>query len=280
MKTLFVWLLVIFVFWGMASAQEQPSFGWFDRYRASIEGRKFLGENPYHRVFNWDATMSQDIRLIRWNREDLWAGASFQPVIAVSYDRKIRVSGQMYLIWFQWNHRIPQRWRASLFLTHLSSHVTQDITDPFYRDIPPLPAGLLEDANVIGVRCAYYGKWNWYGDALPFVAETAYQPYDVVLPNVWDGERYRRPFYLRAKGALWQISDIDISCIAEAEIGHKSSPITKVELSLGLRKPTQETPRIQFFLMHIGSATEIATSPTFGFFPANYSAGMRFIFEH
>lgn len=257
-------------------AQDSSGFGFLEHGKFLGEMRKYSGDNPYAKAFTWDGSLGQSYKLFRYNREALWIGAQFQAVVAQSYDRKIRVSGQVYVLEGFYRHTFSSEWMGSWGLSHISTHVTQDILNPFYMDLPPLPDGLLGDANLLWIGVTRSGTW---ANDLPVRVEFILQPIDVMLPQVWDNKRYARPYYLVTDLACVHAGAWQGSLATACEFGGGRQSIGKLEARWELLVPSQKEGRFQVILQRFFYGDDIGSSPRFGFFPAEYALGFRFVFD-
>jgi len=181
--------------------ESHGEFRWMDKGTFVLEGRKYLGENSYEKAFDWDGKMSFGFRAFAYESESFWAYFMFQPVVARSYDRKIRVSGQVYHLAGNIRHEFSEKFSASFSLIHLSTHITQDIEHPFYGDLPKLPPGLLNDANVLSF--GFLGEsspnariaWRWAVEL---------QPVDLALTEGLKNRHYIRPIYFLFERTTWE----------------------------------------------------------------------------
>ncbi len=267
---------VVFAFVSFAQKQD-PKLKFFDSQRGSIEMRKYYGENPFEKGFSWDAYLSEGIQMARYGPHELWGMGRFQTVVAHSYDKKIRVSGEVYMIDGTYRYILNSEWTGSFSLSHSSTHITQDILNPFYADIPELPEGLLSDVNVLSLAISRNSVW---GDSLPIKIEVAYQPLDVMIPDVGENSRYVRPYYFKIESALWRLSPSwQMSLMTETEFGGGRKSIGKIEARLEMMTPKQKEGRFQLFFQRFFYESDIGSNPRFGFFPAEFALGWRCVFN-
>lgn len=250
-------------------------FRWADNGVFRMEGKKYLGENMYEKAFDWDAQMSFGFRALSYNRTSFLTYFMFQPVVAHSYDRRIRVSGQVYHLAGSLRYEFTPRFSTSLSLIHLSTHITQDIEHPFYGDLPKLPPGLLDDANVLCFGFAgtspvgAYAPWRWVFEL---------QPIDIALLDVSDNKHYPRPIYFLLEGTLWENGMFRGIASAEGELGDKKQSVAKLEARFEFLNEQREG-RMQIFVDKFFSPHDVSSSPRLGFFPAEFAVGLRFVFE-
>ncbi|MDI6821084.1 MAG: hypothetical protein QMD65_02810 [Patescibacteria group bacterium] len=270
-------VLVLFYFLGTALVFPQESLIFFENAQSKGEMRKYYGKNSYQKGFNWDAYIAQKFQIIKYKKHEFWGGVVFQPVIARSYDRKIRVSGQIYLINLFYFLKINENLDCSFSISHISTHITQDITNPFYGDLPPLPKKLLSDANVVSLNIEH--KTNWINN-LPIKFSLGFQPFDIIVPEFWNGKWYDRPCYFLIEPTLWRFYPWQLTCRVENELSLNGKSITKLEARLELMRNKQKNGRFQIFAQHFFYSDEIGSSPRFGFFPVEFALGWRIVFEY
>lgn len=276
MKTFIVCLVLLLLPLSVFSQGEKSDgFGWVDHGMFVLEGRKYLGENTYEKAFDWDGQMAFGFRAVSYNHESFWVYFMFQPVVARSYDKKIRVSGQVYHMAGYIKHHFNQNLVASLSLIHLSTHITQDIEHPFYMDLPRLPPGLLDDANILGFGFSGTSQpdapiaWRW-------VAE--FQPVDLALTQGFSNRHYARPIYFLLEGTTWENGDLRNIVSIESELGDKKESVAKLEARLEFLNIHRE-PRMQILVNKFFAPHDVSSSPRLGFFPAEFALGIRFNFR-
>lgn len=270
-------IYAIILFISATTAQEQdPELNFFGSGRGSVEMRKYYGENPFEKGFSWDAYLAENARFVKYESHELWGSGRFQSVIAESYDKKIRVSGEVYIIEGSYRYTIDTEWTGSLSLSHISTHVTQDLLNPFYADIPELPEGLLNDLNVLSFGISRSSTW---GDSLPVTIGIAYQPLDVMIPDIGENSRYARPYYFEMKSAVWRAFPWQVSVLMQSEFGAGRRSIGKFEAEFEILTRAQTEPRFQVFFQRFFYGSDIGSSPRFGFFPAEFALGWRYVFS-
>lgn len=259
-----------------AFAQEDlPPFRWVDHGTFILQGRKYFGENAYEKAFDWDGQMSFGFRALSYNRESFHTYFMFQPVVARSYDRRIRVSGQVYHLVGSLRHTFSRELQASVSLIHLSTHITQDIEHPFYGDLPKLPEGLLDDANVVSIG---FSGQSLYRSPLIYRWSLELQPIDVMLPNITENTHYARPVYLFLQGRVWDDGSHSGVITLESEMGDKKQSVAKLEAAFVFLNDARET-RFYIFVDKFFAPFDVSSSPRLGFFPAEFALGLRFMFE-
>ncbi|MDI6734206.1 MAG: hypothetical protein QMD50_01790 [Patescibacteria group bacterium] len=271
-------LLILFCFVGINPIfAQQKSLIFFESAESKGEMRKYYGKNSYQKGFNWDAYIAQEFQIIKYKKHEFWGGVVFQPVIAKSYDRKIRVSGQVYLINLIYHLKLKENLNCSFVISHISTHITQDITNPFYMDLPPLPKKLLGDANVVGVGIKHETSWI---NNLPINFSFGFQPFDIIVPEFWNGKWYDRPLYFSIEPTLWHSCSWRLTCRAESELSFKGRSVAKLETRLELMRDKQKNGRFQIFAQRFFYTDEIGSNPRFGFFPTEFALGWRVVFEY
>lgn len=261
--------------WKWTKELPPGGFRWMDQGTFLMEGRKYFGENAYEKAFDWDGRMAFGFRAVAYDRTSFWPYFMFQPVVARSYDRRIRVSGQVYHLAGSIRYEMSRELTASLSLVHLSTHITQDIEHPFYADLPQLPPGLLDDANVISIGVSGRNPpeaWTAFRWALEL------QPIDVMLPNVFDNRHYVRPVYFFVESVTWKDSGLQLTASAEGELGDKKQSVAKLETRLGFLNAHGEE-RLQIFVDKFFAPYDVSSSPRLGFFPVEFALGLRFEFK-
>jgi len=278
-RTFFVILLLLLLFPLVAPGTtfaQRGKFYWVDRGTFVLEGRKYLGENAYEKAFDWDGQMSFGFRAIGYDKESFWAYFMFQPVVARSYDKKIRVSGQVYHLAGHLRHEFSETFSASLSLIHLSTHITQDIEHPFYMDLPRLPPGLLSDANVVSLGLSGINSikaplsWRW---------SLGFQPVDLALTEGFTNRHYVLPVYFLFEGIAWDHGWIRGVFSAEGELGDKKESVAKLEARFELVDVLLGEPRMQILVNKFFAPYDVSSSPRLGFFPAEIALGIRFYFR-
>ncbi len=278
MKKIVFLLLLVFLLpissWGTTYVT-LGKFHWVDRGSFRLEGRKYLGENEYEKAFVWDGQMAFGFRAIGYDRVSFLTYFMFQPVVARSYDKKIRVSGQVYHLAGSIEYAITENVRPSVSLIHLSTHITQDIEHPFYMDLPRLPPGLLSDANVVAFGIS--GK-SGLGAPIPWKWSVAFQPINLALTEGLKNSHYERPLYFLLEATTWESSDFRNVVSAEGELGDKKQSAAKLETRVEFLNWIGESP-MQIFVNKFFAPHDVSSSPRLGFFPAEFALGIRFVFE-
>lgn len=270
---IFSLLLPLFVF---SQNVRSDGFHWVDRGICILEGRKYLGENAYEKAFDWDGKMSFNFRALAYKSESFRVYFMFQPVVARSYDRKIRVSGQVYHLAGSLQHEFSENLNTSFSLIHLSTHITQDIEHPFYGDLPKLPPGLLNDANVLSFGFSGTSSpethiaWRW---------SVEIQPVDLALTEGFKNRHYIRPVYFLYERTTWANHILRNVISVEGELGDKKESIAKLETRFEFLNSSKE-PRVQILINKFFAPYDISSSPRLGFFPAELALGIRFYFRY
>ncbi len=268
-------ILVLITSTSYALGQKSPAnrlSGPFPEARFDGSFQKYLSHDVFSPFFSWRGIMGIDIATYREGNHTIYFKSEFQTVGARKTDSKINVSGTSYILEGRYRYQLSENTFISTGITHLSSHLTQDL-EKIIRDqrnegafIPQIDAS---DLNVIFVEG--YKKFS----ALPLEPEIRLRVQPVGFRFRGGGYNYERPVYLATKFTPWRGDEKRIAIATQHEFGEDY--FNDFSVSLELFSRGDEEGRVQLFLA--GSPGDnLHVSPNAGWHRDGIRTGIKLVF--
>jgi len=216
----------------------------------SGEFEKQLTSDPF---FSWQGRMRIDGTAYRRGRHSSHFTVDGQTVGARRSNAKVNISGNSYILEGSYRHTRSENFHAGFIVTHLSSHLAQDVFKLIQQDKLRPPSLQATDLNIAGGEVRL-------GDPMAFQLLVRIQPVSFHYRGGYGW--HDRILFFENQVRLWSGQEKGVGFTNRHEVGKHS--INDLSLRLSLLERNQREGRLQFFVGYLWSHDPIEVSPNLG----------------
>ncbi len=255
------------------SSNDQPQ-GFFPDATFTAMISKFLPpRTPYSDFDSWQAKMKIDMTIVRKGRNQCNFDSEFQTVGSKSLGRKTIIAGTGYILGGRCIHSFSSDTKFSAGITHLSSHLTQDLLKLIQdekRNKIPVPQFNATDLNVV-----FFQVYHRFA-SLPLKPEITLRVQPIGFRFHGAGYRYDKPVYLMAEITPWSGHEKRIVIGTQDEFGKDGFKEFFARLELDAKN--QREGRFQPFISY-SPGKGLHTGPNDGWHRDGLLMGIKFLFR-
>ena len=227
-------------------------------------------ENSFSPFYSWDAYLGLDVTAFRKGVHGVELATILQTVGTENLGERVSVGGTGYILGVGYTHAF-RRFKGSIGIRHLSSHLTRDLT---HKEEDVAAGGgvvpTVKDAseyNVVFLKTAF-------SPVPPAEVTVIVNPISFEFDGDWGS--YVRPVHLDARWTLWKGRDTALAAETQFELGR--NPFDTYSLSLDLFKRDAPRGRLQL-MFSVSPGHELHLSPIVGAVLDGVSFGVRMNFR-
>ena len=268
-------VIFLFVFVFFVHAQDNivaKSSGAFSEARFEGSFQKYLSRDIFSPFFSWKGAMGIDINIYKKNKSSVYFKSDFQTVGAKKTESKINVAGTSYILEGRYGYQFSQNVYFGAGITHLSSHLTQDLENIVIEQMRKgavIPEIDSSDLNVI-----FFEAWKQFA-SLPLQPEIRARVQPTSFQFRGGRYSYERPIYVDIKIVPWYGNEKKLVFATQHELG--DNYFNDYSLRLELFSRGDKEGRFQIFTAYSPGA-KLHVSPNVGWHRDGVRAGIKLVF--
>lgn len=274
---MFVLLLFFLLFFGAQTAYSQNNqvnnHEFLPEARFFADLKKHFGPKPYQLVYSWEHNIGLDALVYRHTSHEFHFQLNVQTAGAPPSGRRVNIAGTSYVLGFYYSNEFKENTRISSGLTHLSSHLSEDVLkivrDEAQRGVV-IPKVGFDDINVV------FAEVKQKIDFIPFEPKInfRFQPVGVKFHKGFS--YYDEPVFVSTESKILSGETKDFLFVTLHEFGKQSFNGYELRFDL-FKRQKKEEGRLQWVFGY-SPGQGLRASPNVGWHKEGFFAAMRFVF--
>lgn len=236
--------------------------------------QKHFAHGPFQIVYSWEANIGFKPVVYRRGPHAFLFEFDVQTAGAPPTGQKINIAGTSYTLGGAYLYKVNQNTLLSLGVTHLSSHLSEDVLKIIERERRQgviIPQVRFDDINVGFLEIEHHFAFKNLEPAIRFRV----QPLGIKFRGGYN--IYDEPIFIATQLKVWRHRSHDLLFITRHEFGERS--LNDGLLRFDFLKPTpKEEGRFQVSFGY-SPGWGLRASPSVGWHKQGFSTAMKFVFS-